>query len=284
MLILSKILPLFLAPIGLVSIFLSVALILLWRDSFQDAYRHKKIVNGNVKPKGKFRQIPFPPIFVGMALAVLLLCSNEMLANTLMRSLEWQNLPTGELPNAEAIVVLGGGTKPLIAPRPWYEVNEAGDRIIYGARLWKQGKAPWLIVSGGRAEWYGEGGNPESQDMSEIAQLLGVPVTAILEDPTSFNTRDNAVNVKQIMQARKIAKILLVTSALHMPRSLAIFKRIGIDAIAAPTDFWTVNNTNEKGWAGTIINLLPQAEALRKTNLALREYVGLLTYSLLGWA
>jgi uncharacterized SAM-binding protein YcdF (DUF218 family) len=282
MLILSKILPLFFAPLGLVSIFLGVALFVMWRDFFRDAYRRKKIAKTNGKGNHKCKHIPM--ICISLALGVLLLCSNEAFANSLMRSLEWQNLPVGELPKAEAIVVLGGGTKPLIAPRQWYEVNEAGDRIIYGARLWKQGKASWLIVSGGRAEWYGEGGNPESQDMSEIAQLLGVPVSAILQDAASLNTRENAVNVKQIMQNRKITKILLVTSALHMPRSLAIFRRLGIEVIAAPTDFWMVNNTNDKGWAGTIIDLLPQAEALRKTNLALREYVGLFTYTILGWA
>ncbi|MEE3716352.1 YdcF family protein [Tumidithrix elongata RA019] len=274
MLVLSKILPLFLAPLGLISILLGAALISLWCDR-----RKLKRALGFVSRKPS----RIPMICVGMALVVLLVSSNEAFANTLMRSLEWQNLPPVELPKADAIVVLGGGTKPLIAPRPWYEVNEAGDRIIHGSRLWKQGKAPWLIVSGGRAEWYGEGGNPESQDMSEIAQLLGVPASAILQDSTSLNTRENAVNVQQILQSRKINRILLVTSALHMPRSLAIFKRLGIEAIAAPTDFWVVNNTNEKGWTA-ILDFLPNAEALRKTNNALREIVGLWTYTILGWA
>ena len=73
--------------------------------------------------------------------------------------------------------------------------------------------------------------------MAEILQALGVPSSAILQDPTSLNTYQNAVNVRKIIQERGIRRVLLVTSAMHMPRSLLIFKKLGIDAIATPTDF-----------------------------------------------
>lgn len=200
-----------------------------------------------------------------------------------MRSLEWQYLPNGELPQSEAIIVLGGGTRPRIPPRPWYEVNEAGDRILYGSWLYKQGKAPLLVVTGGRADWYGDGGNPESEDMAAIAEAMGVPASAIIQESQSFNTRDNAVNTKHILDQRAINKVLLVTSALHMPRSMEIFRKVGLEVIPAPTDFLSVNNENSKGLA-IVLDLLPSAEALKNTTNAIKEYIGLFIYQLAGWA
>jgi uncharacterized SAM-binding protein YcdF (DUF218 family) len=264
LLALSKILPLFVYPLGLAIVLTSVALVAMLRH------------------KGKAHK--WPLLLIGLALGILLVSSSRPASDWLLGSLEQQNIPIGNLPKADAIVVLGGGIRPKISPRPWVEVAEAGDRIIYGARLFLEGKAPLLIVSGGRAEWLGEGGNPESEDMAAIATALGVPTTAIAQDATSLNTRENAVNVKAILQQRGLHQILLVTSALHMPRSLAIFRKLEIEAIAAPTDFLTVSNINEKGLAGTLFDLLPDAEALKNTTNALKEVVGTIIYRLVGWA
>jgi uncharacterized SAM-binding protein YcdF (DUF218 family) len=264
LLALSKILPLFVYPLGLAIVLVSIALVVI------------------IRRKSQARS--WAITLISLALGILLASSSRPVSDWLVRSLEWQNIPTGDLPTADAIVVLGGGTRPKIAPRPWVEVAEAGDRIIYGARLWQVGKAPLLIVSGGRAEWLGEGGNPESEDMGAIATALGVPNRAIVQDSTSLNTRENAVNVQAILQQKRLHRILLVTSAMHMPRSLAIFRKLGIEAIAAPTDFLTVNNTNDKGIAGNLFDLLPDAEALKNTTNALKELVGAIVYRLAGWA
>jgi uncharacterized SAM-binding protein YcdF (DUF218 family) len=261
---LSKILPLFIYPLGLSLVLCSIALIVVLR--------------------GKSKARSWSVTLISVALGILLVSSSRPVSDALVRSLEWQNIPTGELPTADAIVVLGGGIRPQISPRPWVEVAEAGDRIIYGARLWQARKAPLLIVSGGRAEWLGEGGNPESEDMAVIATTLGIPITAIIQDATSLNTRENAVNVQAILTQRSLRKILLVTSALHMPRSLAIFRKLGIEAMAAPTDFLTVNSDNAKGFVGTLLDLLPEAEALKNTTNALKEVVGIIIYRLAEWA
>ena len=277
-LFLSKLLPLFFYPLGLSSLLIAIALvILLWKP--------KRSRNAGTDSRGinLVRKNRIVSILLGFALIILLLSSNEIFSKWLVRSLEWQYLPTGELPQAEAIVILGGGTRPRISPRPWYEINEAGDRILYGSLLYKQGKAPLLVVTGGRAEWLGEGGNPESEDMAAIAELIGVPSNAIIQESQSFNTRDNAVNTKQILSQKGINKILLVTSALHMPRSMKIFRKVGFESIPAPTDFLTVNNENSKGWA-TVLDLLPSVDALKNTTNAIKEYIGLLIYQIAGWA
>jgi uncharacterized SAM-binding protein YcdF (DUF218 family) len=260
-LFLSKLLPLFLYPLGLTCLLLMLALVLLWR-----------------RPR-------LAAISISLSLILLLAGSNGWVSNWLVSSLEFQNLPATEVPRAEAIVVLGGATKPQSPPRPWVEVNEAGDRVLYGAKLYRDNQAPLMILSGGRIDWRG-GGPPESADMAELVRSMGVPESAILQEPKSRNTRENAVNVQQLMEARGIRRILLVTSAMHMPRSLMIFKKLGIDAIAAPTDFLTAQqDLQEPGSSleAVILNVLPDADRLHRTTLALKEYLGIGIYWLRRW-
>jgi uncharacterized SAM-binding protein YcdF (DUF218 family) len=259
-LFLSKLIPLFLYPLGLACIFLGVALILAWKYP-------------------RWTAIP-----VAIALMVLLLGSNGWITNWLVQSLEWQNLPQN-LPNADAIVILGGATRSGHPPRPMVDVTEQGDRIIYGAKLYQEGKAPVIIAVGGRVEWRG-GGQPESEDMQQLLELMGVPSDAIIQEPKSLNTYENAVNLKQILTEKGINKVLLVTSAMHIPRSLLIFKRQGIDVIAAPTDFLVseqelteVNRSTE----AVILNLLPDVNRMDKTTKAIKEYIGTFIYWLKGW-
>jgi uncharacterized SAM-binding protein YcdF (DUF218 family) len=259
-LFLSKLLPLFIYPLGLACILLSIALVMLWRSS------HKT-------------WIP-----IALALIILLVTSNNWVSLSLMQTLEWQNTPT-QLPQAEAIVVLGGATKSQFFPRPGVDLSEEGDRLLYGAELYKQGLAPLIIVSGGHIAWQGSG-CPESMDMTEILTQVGVPTSAIIQEPNSYNTHDNAVNVKQILQARGIKNILLVTSALHMPRSLAIFKNQKITAFAAPTDFLVSTNEFQEIQSSNkakLLALLPDSDSLQNFTRALKEYVGLMVYRLRGW-
>lgn len=261
-LFLSKLLPLLVFPVGLASLFLGATLWFVWR-------RRRLWAMGSA----------------AIALLILLVSSNTWVATRLIQSLEWRNLPPEPMPIADAIVVLGGSTRPADFPRPWVDVMEAGDRVLHGAQLYKAGKAPKLILSGGRIEWQG-GGPPESDDMAQIAIAMGVPKSAIIEESTSLNTYQNAVNVKAILEEADIDQILLVTSAIHMPRSLAIFNKQGIAAIAAPTDFLvserTVSEINGSRQA-ILLSLLPDAGNLADVTRALKEYIGLVVYRLRGW-
>ena len=154
----------------------------------------------------------------------------------LVSSLEWRYLPQGDLPTADAIVLLGGGTRPQLPPRPMSEMNEAGDRMVYAARLYHEGKAPIIVPSGGFIELFGST-VPETEAMAQLLTELGVPDDAILRESKSRNTHENAVEVWALLEPLGIRRILLVTSAMHMPRSVAIFERQGFEVIPAPTDF-----------------------------------------------
>ncbi|HBB34905.1 MAG TPA: hypothetical protein DDZ80_32775 [Cyanobacteria bacterium UBA8803] len=260
-LFLSKLLPLFLYPLGLACLLMVVALVMSWKHP---------------------RWVAVP---VALALSVLLLTSNSWVANSIIQSLESQHIPKTQLPQADAIVILGGATRSAFPPRPTADLNEGGDRVLYGAQLYREGKAPLVIASGGRVEWRG-GGASESSDMAQILEIIGVPPKAILQDPTSLNTYQNAVNVRQIMQERGIRRVLLVTSAMHMPRALRIFQRQGIDAIPAPTDFLVTQqelNEPNSSVAATVLSILPDTQRLDATTRALKEYMGTLIYRLRGW-
>lgn len=256
---LSKLLPLFFYPLGLACLLIVFALVTLWKKPRQAT------------------------VALTIALFVLFIGSNGWTSRALVRSLEFQNIPH-ELPNAEAIVVLGGATKPAIPPRPSVDLSEESDRIFYAAQLYHQKKAPLVILSGGRIDW-NDGGLAESADMAIVIRQLGVPNAAIIQEPDSLNTYENAVNVKKILQARQLHQVLLVTSAMHMPRSLAIFKKLQIAAIPAPTDFLTSSDIQHLSSTpqASLLNLLPEAERLHQFTRALKEYVGLVVYRLRGW-
>jgi uncharacterized SAM-binding protein YcdF (DUF218 family) len=257
----SKLLPVFFYPLGLSCVLLLISLILIWKKRSRLAL-----------------------ISISITLLVLFLCSSAWVSNAIVASLEFQNLPS-EIPTADAIVVLGGATESAIPPRPWIELREEGDRVLYGGKLYRDGKAPRLILSGGRVDWRPSSAS-EAEDMATLLETMGVPRSAMLLEPKSLNTRENAVNTQQIMQAQGIQRILLVTSAMHMPRSLMIFRKLGIEAIPAPTDFTALqlDQASQSSFEATILDSLPDADQLRRTNRALKEYIGILVYRLRGWA
>jgi uncharacterized SAM-binding protein YcdF (DUF218 family) len=260
-LFISKLLPLFFYPLGASCILLIVALGLWWSSS------------------------RWTPAAIGAALLILFISGNPWFSNWLAQSLEWQYIPKTELPTADAIVVLGGGIRSQAYPRPDADFSDAGDRVWYGATLYKQKKAPKIIVSGGSISWKG-GGNPEAEDLTKLLVTMGVPAENIIQEGASFNTRENAVYVKKILKAQNFKTILLVTSAMHMPRSMAIFKRVGINAIAAPTDYHISRlelAEPNRQTESTILSFFPNEERFWLTTQAIREYIGLLVYKLKGW-
>ena len=258
-LFLSKLLPLLVYPLGFSLLLLAIA-----------AFLFK-------------RRRALARILVAVAFGILWASSTPLVRDSLVRSLEEQYLPT-ELPNTEAIVVLGGATKSANAPRPWIDVRDEGDRVLHAAQLYRQGKAPRIILSGGRIDWQGAG-RAESSDMAELLEFMGVPRSAMLEDGRSLNTRQNAEHVLEIVTQEQIqGPMLLVTSAFHMPRSLAIFRKLDMDVIPAPTDFLYAEGDHRRPTPqARLLSLLPDVENLRTTTRMLKEYIGMVVYRLKGW-
>ena len=260
-LFLSKLLPLFLYPLGLTSVLLLVGIIIAWKRPY-------------------FALFP-----MGMSLLIILIASNAWVSSLLVQSLEWQQIPSEELPEADAIILLGGSTRVPTPPRKTVEITEAGDRILYAAHLYKEGKAPLIIVTGGRITWL-ENAPPEADSMKNLLIEIGVPATAIIEERQARNTYENGRYTKPILEKYGIQKSLLVTSASHMPRSLRVFQKQEIDVIPAPTDFLVTQLDWEQLQhtpQATLLSLLPHADHLQETTQALKEYLGMIVYWLRGW-
>ena len=113
--------------------------------------------------------------------------------------------------------------------------------------------------------------------MSDMLQEWDVPKDAILIEGGSENTRQNATMSYEKLAPRGIRKILLVTSAMHMPRASAVFRKAGFEVIPAPADFRT-------GWQRDVLGLLPNGESLGHSQQAVHEWLGLWIYHLRGWA
>jgi uncharacterized SAM-binding protein YcdF (DUF218 family) len=257
---LSKLLPLFLYPLGL--ILLSLLGIIFWSWRQQLGLQWLALV----------------------ALAILLVSANTWVSDALLRTLEYQYLPTEDLPKAPVIVVLGGGLYQATYPRQFPEVAEAGDRVIYGAQIYQEGKAPYIIATGGRIPWLGKVTTSEAEDMALLLQRLGVPREAIIKEEKSLNTRQNALFTQKILQQRGINTIILVTSGYHMPRAKRVFEKLGITVIPAATDFLSQpSGKNNFNLANVILSLMPDAKSLQMTTMALKEYLGLVIYKLQGW-
>lgn len=259
---LSKFLPQFILPLGLACVLLVFAIIFRRSKRWQTS-------------------------LTVLALLVLYLSSNRWVAYSLARTLEWRYLPQQTTPAAEVIVVLGGGTERSQFPRQIPEVTGAGDRVIYGAYLYKQGAAPDILLSGGLVRWSGEEPTSSADDMAQLMALMDIPAEHLWIQRESANTYDDAVFSKRILAEKGIDRVILVTSAMHMPRSVALFEAQGLEVIPAPADF----TVTQSGWDamvhadfGTqVINLLPSTSSLGLTTNALREYIGMFIYTLRGW-
>lgn len=148
-------------------------------------------------------------------------------------------------------------------------MNAHGDRVFHAARLYKAGKAKWIIASGGWDVWSGEDIETQASAMRALLKELGVPEEVVLTEDTSRNTRENALFTKSLLDDNGFKKILLVTSALHIPRALAEFRTACPQVYPAPTDFEMAKNRPR-----ILLGLIPNAAALEGGSRAFKKIIG----------
>jgi len=209
------------------------------------------------------------------ALLLLWITATPLTAETLWRWLErpWRPLAAGAMPPAAAIVVLGGGRHPAPGPLHWSEWNDA-DRFFAGLRLFRAGRAPRLIFTGG---WSPSTPAlvPEGDELRRQAIALGLPAAAVATTSRVSNTAAEARVIAARLAPR--SRILLVTSAFHMRRAQRLFERQGLRVIPFPVDFQASGT-----WAGhplaDPLAYVPSAGGLDSSSRALREAIGRLVY------
>lgn len=180
-----------------------------------------------------------------------------------------------ELPTGDAIVVLGGGVRPVSGALVYPDLTDRADRVWHAARLYHAGKAPLIIASGGKV-WPRRQRQSEADAMRVVLNAFGVPDDIIVTEDRSRNTRQNAAFTADLVTSRRIRRILLVTSVLHMPRAEAAFKRVGFDVIPTAVDFI---RQSDSPW---ILKILPRTRRLDFNSRLFREHLGRLVYRLKG--
>lgn len=205
----------------------------------------------------------------GTALAALAAVSTIAGASLFVTAVESQVTPLTSTHNtgAQAIVVLSGGR---LHDAPEYgNADQPGyvtlARLRYAARLHRETGLPVLVTGGAPT-----GGESEAASMARtLREDFGVPVQWL--EGESDTTAENASMSANILLPLGVRRILLITDALHMPRSASIFLRNGFDVIPAPTVFLSHDRL-------TPLSFLPGGEGLRRTHYAWHEGIGMLWY------
>jgi uncharacterized SAM-binding protein YcdF (DUF218 family) len=178
-----------------------------------------------------------------------------------------------ELPDSINIIVLGGGHADDMDLPPNDQLSTiALGRLVEGVRIYKtatgdgrQATGVKVIVSG----YAGKGKISQAEVLYRTALMLGVDSAALIVSPKPSNTEEEAIEYLRLCGKSK--KLVIVTSAIHMPRAMMIFKSAGIDAIPAPTNHLVKYGSvkNKRGW-------VPSAGNITMMEQAMHEYVGML--------
>ena len=187
----------------------------------------------------------------------------------------YPHLPAAQVPTADAIVVLGGNTANGRAN--WflpYDKETAIVRVDTAINLYQAGRAPKVVLSGGALE----GDVSEARGMAHVMKQHGVPEEALLLENSSRTTYENATETEEALKRQGFKQVLLVTSALHMPRAMAAFSKQGVSAIPAstPPQIFLPPDGSVAAW-------LPHLRTLEASRSIIKEYAGLLLYWLRGW-
>ncbi|MGB2818065.1 MAG: YdcF family protein [Burkholderiaceae bacterium] len=209
-------------------------------------------------------------LMVASQLALLALAMPAV-AGAIARGLEPPPLAAGELKSAQAIVILAGGLNRSAIEWGGETVNDFTlQRVRYGARLARQSGLP-VYVTGGVP-----GGAKHSEaDLMAKVLMEDYGIAPKWIDNAAATTRGNAEMAAKDLKPLGIQRVVLVTKAIHMPRSQRAFEVAGFSVIPAPTDYVAQRTF-------TVGELMPRAAALTVSYYALREWISRGWYRLLG--
>lgn len=210
-------------------------------------------------------------------LVLLALAAFSPLGNLLLYPLEsrfpaWD--PSRGAP--DGIIVLGGSVDTdLSAAHHTPVVSHAADRLFAPAELARRYPNARMVFTGGSANLVANGAR-EADYSAPILENIGIPRERLILERESRNTYENAIFTKRLVAPKPGERWLLVTSAYHMPRSIGIFRKAGFDVEAYPVD-WRMGGRDD---LFSFTNF--GADGLGRTDTAVREWIGLVAYRLMG--
>jgi uncharacterized SAM-binding protein YcdF (DUF218 family) len=206
----------------------------------------------------------------------LYVVSAPVFPNTLMRWIETRYavpaLSVQVAGNDRLIVVLTAGWSRATADGYDSKISEAGwERTWAAVQLWRR-IGGTLLFTGAPTP---DGRDSAAAGMARMARELGVPGQAILTEPASLSTYENFAYSQPLIE-RHGGEVWLITSALHMPRAMAVARKMGVTPIAYPCDFRAQERIGWWQW-------LPSNSGPVMFEKVLHELLGMLLYRLRGW-
>jgi uncharacterized SAM-binding protein YcdF (DUF218 family) len=210
------------------------------------------------------------------SLVLIVIFGNHVLLNEIL--IAWEISPNNVEPT-KTVVVLGGYTS-FDRGRQRMGFNEAAERFVFPLQMLSSGKTNRLVLTGGSGNVFNRD-YFESSAAKQFALKFGIADSQILIDDKSRNTWENAIETKKILDSLGIKEnVLLVTSAGHMRRSMACFKKAGVNFIPYPVNFQS-HLDRKYSWDAMLI---PSAGNISKWDALIHEWIGYIAYKLTGKA
>lgn len=215
-------------------------------------------------------------------LIILFLISNEAFVNFFQSQYESQEIQLKPAEKYTWAVVLGGGMiRGGRQDEQAIHVGETADRMMQPILLYKQGQIKKILITGGNTS-IGElriDRSEESKKTKALMVAMGVKESDIFVETQARNTHENAsYTAKKLALFSQKDSILLITSAMHMPRSIACFEKVGFKVKAFPVDFKKKDTPQ-----GILSYVFPTSENLDKMSDLIREAAGFVIYKMVGY-
>ena len=218
----------------------------------------------------------FSKRFIAITIGLLLLLTNGWFVNQCYLAYESPQKQINQ--TYQWCIILGGG---MMRSGEGYRTGETADRFIQPLLLYKQGKIKKLLITGGNVNIKGLkiDDTQESKKVKDILIAMGVDSKDIYLEEQARNTHENATYTKLVLKPFLGEKMLLVTSAMHMPRAKACYVKEGFKVDDYPADI------KKKDTPSGILDLvIPQERNLSKFADLIREMAGYVIYKVVGFA
>lgn len=189
---------------------------------------------------------------------------------------EWDKLPS----SSDVAVVLGGMSDPQVSTSEHLEFNRAAERITEAVALWRGGRVKNLLITSGSGDLL-DPQSVEAPGLAAWARSEGVPGSALVVESASRNTRENASLSRPLADARGFKSFVLVTSAAHMRRAEAIFRKAGYDKDGRSLVVWPVDT--QRTAIAFPFNAVPDPNSLQTVQGVVKEVVGYAVYWVQGY-
>ena len=217
--------------------------------------------------------------FFWVAFGSLFFFSNDFISNEMMNLWEIKTTAYEDMRPHNLGIVLTGATIPLLKPDDRVYFQRGADRVTHTVQLYKLGLLKKILISGGTGRLTGDD-EPEADKFRKAMIMMGVPQADIWIENETRNTYESAAKVKPMLDSLQFRPedCLLITSAFHMRRSLACYRKVGLNIEAFTTDFY-----GHPRFFYPDGLFIPKIDAMLIWHKLIKEWVGMIAYKVAGF-